>query len=61
MRAVSRSLAQAHRPPDIRDGRSDRRTPVGSASQMPNAYCDGDTAGRASPRRVIGSLTQHSR
>ena len=36
MRAVSRSLAQAHRPPDIRDGRSDRRTPVGSASQMPN-------------------------
>src|ERR1039458_9905085 len=25
------------RPPDVRDGRSDRRTPVGSTSQMPNA------------------------
>ncbi len=36
-RAPVQRVSNADRPPDVRDGRSDRRTPVGSASQMPKA------------------------
>src|ERR1019366_7700236 len=36
------------RPPDVRDGRSDRRTPVGSASQMPNVQRT-----RRATRRIV--------
>jgi hypothetical protein len=48
------------RPPDIRDGRSDRRTPVGSASQMPNAHCDARNFITTDPCSVSHFATSYS-
>src|ERR1019366_7425433 len=42
------AVSAGDRPPDVRDGRSDRRTPVGSASQLPNVLRT-SSRGPASP------------